>query len=288
MPHRARLPISSRHAFALAFDMAFRRDLVHSILVPLALQAPWFVTLALVPPLTRNRDRLFEYTLLTALALIGQWVTWHLVAAMLRFRARSVFNTPASAHPGEVAGHYRAALGRLVPLLGTELVRTFSSWLSSLFLVVPVLYIGFKFSMATEAVVLRPKGFFGSFRRSFELTEGRFERWLEMIVISVVLALGVWFTAALLYVGVPGPGPDPYAKAAYILLFVFVLPLVQYAWTFFYLRLEEIDPPAVAVDEGKAAEPAILGAAAWRDRGAQPQLRLVELKPDPAEDERES
>jgi hypothetical protein len=207
---------------------------------------------------------------------------------MLRFRARSVFNTPASAHPGPVTEHYRAAFRRLVPLLGTELVRTFSSWLASLFLVLPALYVGFKFSMVTEAVVLRPAGFFGSFRRSFVLTEDRFERWLEMLVISVVLALGIWFTAALLYVGVPAPGPDPYAKAAYILLFVFVLPLVQYAWTFFYLRLEEIHPAAVAPGQGGPAEPAIAPAAVWRDRAAQPQLRLVELKPDPAEDERDS
>jgi hypothetical protein len=141
--------------------------------------------------------------------------------------------------------------------------------------------------MATEAVVLRPSGLFGPFRRSFELTESRFERWLEMIVISVVLELGVWFIAALLYVGVPAPGPDPYAKAAYILLFVFVLPLVQYAWTFFYLRLEEIDPAALA-SKGGGAAPLGVPASAWRERGAQPQLKLVELRPDAAEDDRDS
>ena len=31
----------------------------------------------------------------------------------------------------------------------------------------------------------------GAFQRSFQLTEGRFERWLEMIVVSVLLVLGV-------------------------------------------------------------------------------------------------
>ena len=53
-PHR-RPPISARHAFALAFDLAVRRDPVQSLLVPFLLRAPWILALAVLPPLVRQK-----------------------------------------------------------------------------------------------------------------------------------------------------------------------------------------------------------------------------------------
>jgi hypothetical protein len=279
-PHR-RLPISSRHAFALAFDLAFRRDLVHSIVVPMLLQSPWFVALGLLPSLEDSRSRLLQFTLLTALALIGQSVTWLLIASMLRFRARAVFNTPAQRAPGPVLEHYRQGAPRVPTLFVTEVLRNFAFWLAGLFLFLPALYLGFKLSMATETVVLRPVGPLGASKRSFQLTEGRFERWLEMIVLSVVIVLGVWFLGALVYVGIPGPGPDRYAKAVYMIVFA-ILPVVQYAWTFFYLRLEESEAAGRA--GARVVAPAAgVPAAGWRSSAA-PHLKLVELeRPDDPE-----
>ena len=279
MPTHLRLPISSRHAFALAFDLAVRRDLLHSIVVPLVLQTPWFVLLGMLPPLEESRSHLLRVTVLTAFLTLGQTFTWLLVSAMLRFRARSVFNTPAERHPVSARDHYARALPRVPALFVSECLRNFSFWLGSLFLVLPALFLGFKFSMATEDVVLSGRGPLQAFKRSFILTEGRWERWMEMIVLSVVIVLGVWFTAALAYVGVPGPGPEPYAKAAFIVAFA-ILPVVQYAWTFFYLRLEESEAAAVASDA--VVTPGIPGGpvAGTIRPGASPHLRLVELARD--------
>jgi hypothetical protein len=277
-----RLPVSSRHAFALAFDLAVRRDRVQSILVPLLLQTPWFVLLGMLPSLEESRAHLVRVMLLTVFVLLGQTFTWLLVSGALRYRARSVFNTPAGRHPMGVAEAYGKALRRVPSLFVTEVLRNVSFSIGGLFLVLPALFLGFKLSMATEDVVLRPTGPFGAFKRSFRITEGRWERWMEMIVLSVVIVLGVWFLAALAYVGVPSPGPDPYAKAALILVFA-ILPVIQYAWTFFYLRLDESDAAALAV-EAVVTPREEMTPAPWRG-SATPRLKLVEVEREEDEDE---
>ena len=291
-PHR-RLPISARHAFALAFDLAVRRDALHSLVVPLLLQTPWFFALALLPSLEDSREHLTQVTLVTAVSLVGQSFSWLLISAMLRFRARSVFNTPEGRHAAPALECYREGLRRVPALFVTEFLRNLSFSVSSFFLVFPVLYTSFKFSMATESVVLRDGGPFAAFQRSFRITEGRFERWLEMIVLSVVIVLGICFFAPLLFLAAPGPGWEAYVKGAFYVVFA-ILPVIQYAWTFFYLRLEEIDVPVVEVAPAYAATAATAATAAgaqvvrgpWPDpAGAgRPDLRLVESLPDSEDD----
>jgi hypothetical protein len=66
---------------------------------------------------------------------------------------------------------------------------------------------------------------------------------------------------------------------------LFVLPLVmsviQYAWTFFYLRLEDIDAPGAQI----RAERPVESAAEQAIGGALPRLRLVERgRPEESED----
>lgn len=280
-PHR-RLPISARHAFALAFDLAVRRDALHSLIVPLLLQTPWFLAQAMLPPLEDSRDRMTQVTMLKAVVLVGQCLSWLLVSAMLRFRARSVFNTPEGRHADPVLDCYRRGLTRVPALFVTEFLRNVSFWVSGLFLIFPVLYTSFKLSMATEAVVLRDGGPFASFGRSFHLTEGRFERWLEMIVFSVVIVLGICFFAPLLYLAAPGPGWEAYVMGA-LFVVIAVLPVIQYAWTFFYLRLEEVDLPMVEVGPNYAAlrQPANVVRGPWGGpSGGRPDLRLIDAEPD--------
>ncbi len=283
-PHR-RLPISARHAFALAFDLGVRRDALHSLVVPLLLQTPWFLAQAMLPSLEESRDRLTQVTLLKAVVLVGQSLSWLLVSAMLRFRARSVFNTQEGHHPASVLECYRQGLTRVPALFVTEFLRNVSFWVSGLFLIFPVLYTSFKLSMATEAVVLRDGGPFASFGRSFHLTEARFERWLEMIVISVVIVLGICFFAPLLYLAAPAPGWEAYVMGA-LFVVIAVLPVIQYAWTFFYLRLEEVDLPVVEVGPNYAslAQPANVVRGPWAGAsGGRPDLRLVEGEPQPGQ-----
>ena len=342
MSSHHRLPVSSRHAFALAFDLALRRDLLHSIILPLALQLPWVVLLLVAPPLDGGPVRLVLLVWLRAAAMHGIWFTGLLISAMLRYRARSVFNTPPERHPAPPSSCYRDGFRRVAALFCTEVLRVASFVVGGFLLFVPGLYLGFKFSMATEVIVLRGdqpdwlretralllllgipvitvplltlvpslmvperlwvvwtivgvlegltllaerKAIFVSllrrsvlpaFRRSFELTESRWERWLEMIVISVVLVVPIWFLMTV------GALVTPSAWNAWFSLGTWLtqaaLLVIQYAWTFFYLRLEESEDAAAASEA--VVTPGAMGAIPLVRPGGSPRLRLVELGED--------
>jgi hypothetical protein len=247
-PHRRlRLPVSTRHAFALAFDLAFRRDLLHSLLMPALLRAPWLVAIALLPA-PRIGEPPGRALALSAAALIGDFLTVVLVEAMMRFRARSVFNTPLEVRPGPVTEHYALGLARLPWLVVTEIVRNLAILFAGFFFILPGVFLGFRLSFATEAVVLHQRDTESAFRRSFHLTPGRFERWFEMIVASVGLVLGLFLFTTLMWVFVQGVAFADWTRFAYFFVTVGLLPVIQYAWTFFYLRLVEVDvPPGVEV-----------------------------------------
>src|SRR5437867_3796061 len=184
-----RLPISTRHAFALAFDLAVRRDAWSSLVVPLVLRAPWILALAVLPEPGRS-DRPGLVVLLTAAALLGDFVMLVIIGAMLRFRARSVFNTPLDVRPAPAGDCYGRGLRRVPWLIVTEIVRNLILFATFVF-VVPFVYFGFRLAFATEAVVLHEPDTAAAFRRSFRITSGRLERWLEMVAMSVLLVLGV-------------------------------------------------------------------------------------------------
>jgi hypothetical protein len=241
-------PISTRHAFALAFDLAFRRDPVHSLLVPLLLRAPWMISLALLV-----RDGSVELgprvQLLAAFALLGQSVTWWAVDSMLRFRARSVFNTPARQRPAPAIECYSRGLGRLPWLYLTESIRNVALTFAFGVFVLPGVFLAYRLAFSTEAVVLDQPHLSSAFRKSFRLSRRRFERWLEMVAVSVTLALSAMFVAATLYL-VFGPTDAWWVWVlAGSLLAAAIWPVIQYAWTFFYLRLVETEPSFTTISE---------------------------------------
>jgi hypothetical protein len=259
-PHRLRLPISTRHAFALAFDLAARRDFVVSLLIPLLLRSPWILALVVLPPLNET-DQPGRVMLLTLGALIGDFVMRHSIEAMLRFRARSVFNTPAYVRPASIAECYELGLRRLPWLIMTDLLRSAAVLIAFFFLLLPAVLLGFKLIFADDAVVLHEPNASRAFQRSFRLTEGRFERWLEMMVACVLLLFAVIVFVGFLSVIVPGIGVR-FWVALTILLFIAVTPIIQYAWTFFYLRLVEIESPAPGIEVGPAYAAAPVSASA--------------------------
>lgn len=285
MPDQPRLPISARHAFALAFDLATRRDALHSIVVPLLLWAPWIFAPTVIefafPGLERS-----QLLLVTAAGKLLDFLVFVIVTAMLRFRARSVFNTPVTVHPAPVLECYTKGLRRVPVLYLTEALRNLALTLSIPMLFVPFLYLGFKLSMVTEVVVLRPSDPTRGAQRSFHLTEGRFERWLEMVAISVFLVVPIWFLMVVGFLAVRGSSWNAWLAVGTFLTAA-IMPVIQYAWTFFYLRLEEVDPASLAARPGAALDIAGVPATAWRERSAQPQLKLVELRPEGESDEDE-
>src|SRR5215831_11303096 len=257
MPNSQRplAPVSARHAFALAFDLAARRDPVQSLLVPALLRGPWILIPALLSPLD-HPDAGWPIFAVAGGALIVDFLLLLLTCGMMRFRARSVFNTTPGTRPAPALECYARALARLPWLFATELVRSLAIIVSAIFLLVPALLLSFRLSCATEAVVLDEPRMLGAFMRSFRLTEGRFERWLEMVTLSTLIGLGVIFVMTILAVLVPQPGVAVWFAATQVVL-VLVTTIIQYAWTFFYLRLVEVETPAVEVgpfvaESGKA------------------------------------
>ncbi|HYM81132.1 MAG TPA: hypothetical protein VEY91_06940 [Candidatus Limnocylindria bacterium] len=265
-------PISTRHALALAFDLAVRRDLLHSIVVPLLLRAPWVLTLTLAAPQS-EASMTPRTVLIGSVGLIGDFVTLLVVGAMLRIRARSVFNTDSRVHPAPALECYARGLRRIPWLLVTEVVRNFAlaaatsfsilpavfvrlsstSLVADLprnllligiavFLALPALFIGFRLAVATEAVVLDDHDLAGAFQHSFKIMRDRFERWLELIVASATLVLGVILVVAMLMYVVPALSGTAGTAVSWLLVMA-VTPIIQYAWTFFYLRLVEIESP---------------------------------------------
>ncbi|HUK63895.1 MAG TPA: hypothetical protein VLV15_11190 [Dongiaceae bacterium] len=273
LAHHPRLPVSTRHAFALAFDLAVRRDPLHSLIVPLLLRAPWALALAMIPSPEEGAPVSATMLVLGCVALVGDWLTLLVVSAMLRFRARSVFNTPPGVRPMPVSDSYRQGLKRIPWLVVTETVRNVALALSASFsilpavlvrlsataffhdlgrnlvllvvaacLTLPFLLIAFRLAVATECVVLDEHDMAGAFVHSFRLMRGRSERWFELVGGSAAFIISVALVYAFTTVMFPVLG-GPAGVSVFWLLVIAVTPIIQYAWTFFYLRLMEVESP---------------------------------------------
>jgi hypothetical protein len=277
-PPPSRPPISTRHALALAFDLAVRRDALHSIVIPLALRAPWVLTWVMLPPEETGAFHPRDLAL-RSFALVGDFVTSLVIGAMLRFRARSVYNTSRATPPASAYECYMGGLRRIPWLITTEIARNTSFALAASFSVLPAaflrlawplriedlphdllllavafvlalpsLMLAFRLAVATEAVVLDDHDLAGAFQHSFRIMRGRFERWLELIVASGLLILGLALCVAALTLAVP-------ISTAVVILWVAIvaiMPIIQYCWTFFYLRLVEVEPRPVVSEVGPA------------------------------------
>lgn len=265
-----RRPVSTRHAFALATDLAFRRDPLHSVIVPFLLRAPWLLALVVFGS---NGAREGLAAVLFGVALVGLSVSGWTVDGALRWRARSVFNTPHGAPPAPVLECYEVGLRRLPWLYLTECVRGFvlSIGFGAFFL--PGVYLAYRLAFATEAVVLSDRNTFGAFQHSLHLSRGRLERWLEMVVASVVVVLAVLFAGTALAVVVHGLSWDTW-KIVVPMMLVVLWPVFQYAWTFFYMRLIEVEEPQ-AEDAGPFLASGSPGGAWGTPGGVPPRLTLV-------------
>src|SRR5262245_43145601 len=138
---RRRLPISTRHAFALAFDLAVRRDPFQSLLVPLIPRAPWVLAVALLPPVEEGVSASVLERM--SLLLLGDFLTSLVVNAMLRLRARSVYNTPPGTPPAPARECYSRGVRRVPWLFVTEVVRKGALAFAASFIVLPSGFGGF-------------------------------------------------------------------------------------------------------------------------------------------------
>jgi hypothetical protein len=276
MTTRLRRPVSTRHAFALAFDLAVRRDALQSLVLPLLLRAPWIIALALVTS-PGESDAPGRSILLWSVAGLGDALTGLTVDAMLRVRARSVFNTPPEVRPAPAMECYARGLARVPWLFVTELVRRLLITAGFVLLIVPGVWGAFRLAFATESVVLGDRTLSAAFGQSFRLTERRFERWLELLAMSVLAVLAVLFVLTALLLVFRGVPTESWGAVGYLAA-VAVWPVLQYAWTFFYLRLAEVEERGIEVGPLYAG-PAIPGPMA----PAVPAARLSLVEPIPPE-----
>src|SRR5262249_42457881 len=147
----------------------------------------------------------------------------------------------------------RKAVTRVPWLYLTELLRNIAIVGAGIFLLFPGIWVGFRLSLATEVVVLRDTTAFGAFQRSFHLTAARLERWLEMIAMSAFAALALPFLCVIGFLATRASWVT-WVRIAFLAL-PLVMTVIQYAWTFFYLRLEEIDVPLVVGSVPSAGRP---------------------------------
>jgi len=277
---RRRPPISTRRAFALALDLAVRRDPLQSLVIPLVLRAPWILALVLLPSAeaAESGDVSPSVLGLTSLVLMGDFITLLVVGAMLRVRARSVFNTPRETRPAPVLECYAKGVRRIPWLIVTEVLRNLVLAVAASLIVLPTafarfhpetalhdlgrnlfllaiaalfalpsLFVVYRLAVATEAVVLDEHDLGGAFQSSFAMMRGHLERWFELILASSILVL----VPALVLAALPLAIPAMAGTASIMLFWVIVValwPIVQYAWTFFYLRLVEIRVPVEHVE----------------------------------------
>ena len=267
---RSSHPVSVRHAFALAFDLAVRRDPLVSLVLPLLLRAPFILIPAFLAPLEQPDTPQHIY-LIAGSALLIDYLLLLATSGMMRFRARSVFNTPSHVRAEPVMSCVRKSLARLPWLFVTEMVRNLMLFLGAMVLIVPGIYFGFRLSCATESVVLDEPNMNTAFKRSFYLTDGRFERWMEMVTVSALTGLALIMVMTLFALLFQAPGYSMWFAATQVIM-VAVTTVIQYAWTFFYLRLVEIESPVV--EEGPLLADPVHGG---------PHLRVIE----PEEEERE-
>jgi hypothetical protein len=145
----------------------------------------------------------------------------------------------------------------------TEFVRYIAGFFGLCFLIIPGVVLGYRLSVAAEAVTLHEPHLSAAFSRSFRLSARRFERWLELSVASALPVIAVWFVIAGRSIFGSEPVPSWWFTAAW-LVFAAWTPIVLYAWTFFYLRLVELDTPGVEVGPAYAAvaAPTVAGPAA--------------------------
>jgi hypothetical protein len=161
-------------------------------------------------------------------------------------RALSVWEAPPGARPAPALECYARGLKRVPWLVATEFVRNLGAAFGLCFLIVPGVILGFRLAFAAEAVTLHEPHLSAAFERSFRLSKKRFERWLELTIASVLPVMAVWFVIAGRSLFGTEPVPPWWITIAW-LLFAAWTPIVLYAWTFFYLRLVEIESPGIEV-----------------------------------------
>ena len=243
MTNLARRPVSARRAFALALDLAVRRDALQSLVIPLLLRAPWLVALALIPT-PGDTEVPGRAGLLWLAALVGDALTDLTVNSMLRIRARSAYGGARGTRLAPATECYARGLARVPWLFLTEITRGLLIAAGLALLVLPGLWTSFRLAFATEAVVLDQPHLSAAVRCSYRLTARRLGGWLALLLLSAGCVVTMWFGVAAILLA--ARAPESWFSVGFLAA-IAIWPLIQYAWTFFYLDLVDAESPGIEV-----------------------------------------
>ncbi len=243
--------------FRRAARLAVVGDPRQSLLLPFLLLIPWFVLESVLPDAAETPMTL-TLLLLRSGGTVGGLVTSLIVNAALRLRAWEA----AAGSSRAPLDDYARALGRTPALLLTEIVRTVAVGAAAVFLFVPGIYLLYRLSVATEAVVLRESSMGAAFQASFLLTRRSFGPWMRMLLTTAVWWVFALIAASILYFVATQIGWIVSPSLIFAPFFTLMFALAAYAWTFYYLELG-----ARAEGEAFLAQPS---QAAWPPPGAAP------------------
>ena len=97
-----------------------------------------------------------------------------------------------------VGGSFSKAVSRMLPLLGTWLLVFLATFAGTLFCIIPGILCMLWFVLATQVVVLERKAGMAAMERSRELMRGNTLKWIVLLLVLIVIAVGLSIAAAVL------------------------------------------------------------------------------------------
>lgn len=100
--------------------------------------------------------------------------------------------------PVTILSAYRAAIGRLLSILGSQFVVGIAVWLGVLACLAPGIYLWVSWALVVPAIVLEKQAAFDGMRRSWDLTEGFRWKVFGVAAVIAVLSFALLFGAIIL------------------------------------------------------------------------------------------
>jgi hypothetical protein len=255
-------------------------DPVQSLLVPFLLFLPWTILDNVLPEM-RWEDAQPAMVALWAASAVGGLLTTLIVSAMLRVRLAAAF----AGLEQRALDSYARALERTPALLLTEILRTLAVSAATVFFIVPGVMLGYRLSVATEAVVLTEPHMAAAFQRSFSLTARRFSSWLTMLLVTLAAWILVLGPATALYMLLGLAWPEIPTSLVLSPCLPLLLAVVQNAWTLYFMELRARTVRPAVIPGGGAGRSVVPGepwhppASPLESGPAEPAAPAAEVQP---------
>lgn len=199
-----------------------------------------------------TNDQAFDVNATTTTSDDGAAIAGTLIGALIQGAAAALavaacFRVISSAYLGERAEagpSLRYGLSRLLPLMVAYIVLSIVIGISALFLLLPAIFLGVKWSVTFAAIVAERAGPFKAIGRSWELTRGHWWRVFGTLLVVALISL-VLYIAVVAGLGGAIATSDDMSEVTYatlttaltVILFAILYPLVASIVTVIYYDL---------------------------------------------------